>query len=272
MTDRAALFGIEIKNVSHTFHGEAGSVPALADINLSIEPGEIFCVVGPSGCGKTTLLNMIAGLARAEHGDILVNDRPVVRPHPERGVVFQQYALFPWMTAQANVEFGLRLQKVPRSERGDIARRYLGLVGLGGFEKAFPRELSGGMKQRVAIARAYAVRPRVLLLDEPFGALDAQTRAALQEDLLRTWATERTTIFFITHDVDEAVFLGHRVAVMTARPGRIREIVPIGIEHPRTQDTKLSPAFAGLRNHIWKEVFEEYRAAEAQRQTPATHD
>jgi NitT/TauT family transport system ATP-binding protein len=256
---------IEIREVSHTFRGRARQVEALRDVSLRLGAGEIFALVGPSGCGKTTLLNLIAGLEACTAGEVVVDGRPVTGPGPDRGVVFQQYALFPWMTARGNVEFGLRLRRVPRAERAEVARRYLDMVGLRGFDHVLPKELSGGMKQRVAIARAYAVRPSVLLMDEPFGALDAQTRAALQEDLLRTWAAERTTILFITHDVEEAVFLAHRVAVMTARPGRIREIVAVDLPHPRSLEIKESAEFVRLKHHIWRGVFEEHRTAEAER-------
>lgn len=176
----------------------------------------------------------------------------------ERGVVFQQYALFPWLTVKKNVEFGLRLKNLPEDEIEEIAMKYIRMVDLEKFTNAYPKELSGGMKQRVAIARAYAVNPEVLLMDEPFGALDAQTRTQLQSELLKTWQEERKTCFFITHDVEEAIILAQRVVIMSARPGRIKEIVEIDIPYPRTQETRMDPTFIELKNFIWSRVYQEY--------------
>ncbi|WP_068786273.1 ABC transporter ATP-binding protein [Paenibacillus phocaensis] len=249
---------IEIENLSKVFQGRSGAVTALQNTQLTIGQNEFVCVVGPSGCGKTTLLNIIAGLENATTGTVKVENRIVTGPGKERGVVFQQYALFPWKTVLKNVEFGLKLRGLGAKERRERAEKYLELVGLKDFANAYPKELSGGMKQRVAIARAYAVEPEVLLMDEPFGALDAQTRAQLQEELLKTWEKEKRTIFFITHDVEEAVILAQRVIIMSARPGRIKEIIDVDIPYPRTQETKLSDRFVEIKNEIWSKVYKEY--------------
>jgi len=240
------------------YQGRSGAVTALQNTQLTIGQNEFVCVVGPSGCGKTTLLNIIAGLESATTGTVKVENQLVTGPGKERGVVFQQYALFPWKTVLKNVEFGLKLRGLGAKERREKAEKYLELVGLKDFAHAYPKELSGGMKQRVAIARAYAVEPEVLLMDEPFGALDAQTRAQLQEELLNTWEKEKRTIFFITHDVEEAVILAQRVIIMSARPGRIKEIVDVDIPYPRTQETKLSDRFVEIKNEIWAKVYKEY--------------
>ncbi|MEG0214781.1 MAG: ABC transporter ATP-binding protein, partial [Hungatella sp.] len=223
-----------------------------------IKENEFVCVVGPSGCGKSTLLNIIAGLLDATSGCVEVDGKVVDGPGPERGVVFQQYALFPWLTVLKNVQFGLKLQGKSEEESKAEAMKYLKMVDLEQFAESYPKELSGGMKQRVAIARAYAVNPQVLLMDEPFGALDAQTRTQLQSELLNTWEKEMKTCFFITHDVDEAIILAQRVVIMSARPGRIKEIVDINIPYPRTQETKMTKEFLDLKNYIWSQVYQEY--------------
>ncbi|WP_088227087.1 ABC transporter ATP-binding protein [Desulfosporosinus sp. FKB] len=249
---------IEIKNLSKIYQARTGQLVALQDVNLDIADNEFVCVVGPSGCGKTTLLNIIAGLEKQTEGSVLVDGKPINGPGRERGVVFQQYALFPWKTVLKNVEFGLKLKGLGKQERQEKAERYLELVGLKDFAHAYPKELSGGMRQRVAIARAYAVEPEVLLMDEPFGAVDAQTRSQLQEELLQTWQTEKRTCFFITHDVEEAVILAQRVIIMSARPGRVKEIIPVDIPYPRDQATKLSSEFVEIKNEIWSKVYREY--------------
>jgi NitT/TauT family transport system ATP-binding protein len=240
------------------FSGRSGDLMALDNVSLDIEENEFVCIVGPSGCGKSTMLNVIAGLEKPSSGKILVDDTEISGPGPERGVIFQQYALFAWLTVEKNVEYGLMIKKVPRSERKNIVKKYIDMVGLSDFTKAYPKELSGGMKQRVAIARAYANNPEILLLDEPFGALDAQTRSQLQEDLLNTWETEKKTCFFITHDVEEAVLLAQRIVIMSTRPGRIKEIVKVDIPYPRNQKTKLSKEFNDTKNYIWEQVYQEY--------------
>ena len=212
---------VKIDNVRRVFNTRNGEMIALNGVSLDIMENEFICVVGPSGCGKSTLLNIIAGLLEPTSGKVYCDGKEVTGTGTERGVVFQQYALFPWMTVKKNVMFG-------------------------------------GMKQGVAIARAYAVNPSILLMDEPFGALDAQTRTQLQTELLETWEKERKTCFFITHDVDEAIILAQKVIIMSARPGRIKEIVDINIPYPRTQETKMTPEFLELKNHIWSQVYQEY--------------
>ncbi|WP_079914888.1 ABC transporter ATP-binding protein [Paenibacillus sp. 32352] len=249
---------IEISQLSKVYKGRTGDVTALQNTDLTIGQNEFVCVVGPSGCGKTTLLNIIAGLEDATSGSVKVDGVEVKGPGKERGVVFQQYALFPWKTVLKNVEFGLKLRGLNKQERRETAEKYLEIVGLKDFAHAYPKELSGGMKQRVAIARAYAVQPEVLLMDEPFGALDAQTRAQLQEELLKTWQTEKKTCFFITHDVEEAVILAQKVIIMSARPGRIKEIIDVDIPYPRDQATKLDERFVQIKNEIWSKVYREY--------------
>ena len=249
---------VEIQGVVKKFSTRNGEVIALNGVDLSIRDKEFVCVVGPSGCGKSTLLNIIGGLDIPTSGKVLVDGKEVDGPSPRRGIVFQQYALFPWLTVEANVQFGLKLQGMSREEMDQVTRRDLKVVGLENFAKSYPKELSGGMKQRVAIARAYAVNPEVLLMDEPFGALDAQTRVQLQTELLNTWENEQKTCFFITHDVEEAIILAQRVVIMSARPGRVKDIVDIDIPYPRDQATKMSPRFLELKNDIWGQVYEEY--------------
>ncbi len=245
---------IDIDRVTKVFQKDDRSVTALRDFSLAIAENELVTVVGASGCGKTTLLNAIGGLEQPTGGEIRVGGRAVRGPSPQRGVIFQQYALFPWLTVKANVEFGLKLQRVPKRKRRQIARQYLDLVGLSEFEHALPKELSGGMKQRCAIARAYAVDPAVLLMDEPFGALDSLTRVQLQDQLLTTWEKARKTIFFITHDVEEAVYLSSRVIVMAPRGGRIKEEIGVDLPYPRTPELRLSPRFVEFRNQVWTAV------------------
>ena len=249
---------VQIDKVEKIFNGRSGEMIALNGVSLDIMDNEFVCVVGPSGCGKSTLLNIIAGLMEPTSGAVYVDGKKVEGTGVERGVVFQQYALFPWLTVKKNVEFGLKLKNLPKDQIEEIAMKYIRMVDLEKFANAYPKELSGGMKQRVAIARAYAVNPEVLLMDEPFGALDAQTRTQLQTELLKTWEEERKTCFFITHDVEEAIILAQRVVIMSARPGRIKEIVNIDIPHPRTQETRMSPRFMELKNHIWSQVYQEY--------------
>lgn len=252
---------VEIKNVVKKFNTRKGEIIALNGVDLDIAENEFICVVGPSGCGKSTLLNIIAGLDRPTEGEVTVNNQVVEKPGPDRGVIFQQYALFPWLTVQKNVEFGLKLKGYSKEKCAREASKYIEMVGLKDFAHAYPKELSGGMKQRVAIARGYAINPEVLLMDEPFGALDAQTRTQLQSELLHTWQTEKKTCFFITHDVEEAVILSQRVVIMSARPGRIKNIVDIDIPYPRTQETKMTPRFNEIKNEIWSQVYHEYLEA-----------
>lgn len=249
---------LKIDNVRKVFDTRNGEMIALNGVSLDIKENEFICVVGPSGCGKSTLLNIIAGLLEPTSGIVYCDGKEVTGTGTERGVVFQQYALFPWMTVKKNVMFGLNLKGIKGKEAEDIAMKYIKMVQLEDFVNHYPKELSGGMKQRLAIARAYAVNPSVLLMDEPFGALDAQTRTQLQTELLETWEKEQKTCFFITHDVDEAIILAQKVIIMSARPGRIKEIVNIDIPYPRTQETKMTPKFLELKNHIWGQVYQEY--------------
>ena len=254
----AAPVKVQIKNVVKTFSGRNGEMVALNGVSLDIRENEFVCVVGPSGCGKSTLLNIIAGLLEPTSGEVYCDGKLVTGTGTDRGVVFQQYALFPWLTVKKNVKFALEMRGIKGREADELAMKYLEKVDLVKFANHYPKELSGGMKQRVAIARAYAAEPQVLLMDEPFGALDAQTRTQLQSELLETWERDRKTCFFITHDVDEAIILAQKVIVMSARPGRIKEIVDIDIPYPRDQETKMSPRFLELKNHIWSIVYQEY--------------
>ena len=252
------LTKLKIDNVVKEYVGNKGKTIALNGVSLDIKENEFICVVGPSGCGKSTLLNIIAGLLEPTSGAVYLDGKKIEGTGVERGVVFQGYALFPWRTVLKNVMFGLEMKRMPKDQAEKIAKKYIKAVGLEGFEHAYPKELSGGMRQRVAIARAYAADPEVLLLDEPFGALDAQTRVQLQSELLNTWEHEKKTCFFIIHDVDEAIILAQRVIIMSARPGRIKKIVDIDIPYPRTQATKTDPRFLELKTEIWNEVYQEF--------------
>ena len=258
MAGDAGGLKLKIDNVRKVFSTRNGEMVALNGVNLDIYENEFICVVGPSGCGKSTLLNIIAGLTDATSGTVYCNGKAVSGTGTDRGVVFQQYALFPWLTVKKNVMFALEMKGVKGKQAQDLAMQYLAKVDLEKFADHYPKELSGGMKQRVAIARAYAADPEVLLMDEPFGALDAQTRTQLQSELLETWERDQKTCFFITHDVDEAIILAQRVIIMSARPGRIKDIVDIDIPYPRTQETKMTPRFLELKNHIWSQVYQEY--------------
>lgn len=246
---------IQVEDVSRVFALGKEQFVALNRVSLDLAENEFVTVVGPSGCGKSTLMNILAGLDEPTSGTAKVDGKVVDGPGPERGMIFQQYALFPWLTVRKNVEFGLRTAGVPKAERRATAEHFIDLVGLTQFADALPKMLSGGMKQRCAIARAYAVNPSILLMDEPFGALDALTRVRLQEQLLETWTKEKRTVMFITHDVDEAVVLANRVVVMAARPGRIYDIVDIDLPYPRTEEVRMSSRFAELRNRIWHSVY-----------------
>jgi len=208
-------------------------VTALDGIDLEIGGTEFLTILGPSGCGKTTLLNIVAGFDHASSGEVLLDGEPIHGPGPDRGVVFQEYALFPWLSVEQNVEFGLRERGVPRAERRERVRQQINSVGLRGFERRYPQELSGGMRQRVALARVLVNDPKILLMDEPFAALDAQTRTIMQQELLNVWSAERRTAIFITHNIEEAILLGDRVVVLTARPGRIKEMVDVSLPRPR---------------------------------------
>nr|WP_322761894.1 ABC transporter ATP-binding protein [Frankia sp. Cr2] len=261
---------IEFQRVTKNFtirtdtrsRGTSSEFTAISEVDLDIRSGEFLVLVGPSGCGKSTLLDLLGGLTRPSSGRILVDGVPVSGPGLDRGIVFQQYALFPWRTALGNIEFGLEAKRVPRSERSARAKSYLDLVGLTGFERRYPHELSGGMKQRVAIARSLAYDPAVLLMDEPFAALDAQTRETLQDELLRIWAKTRKTILFITHSIDEAVYLGQRVAVMTSRPGRIKQIIDVPPAGTASDDPRSDPEFVRYRHLVWELLHDEVTKAQ----------
>ena len=234
-----------------------GSVTAIDHVNLEVKDGEFVMIVGPSGCGKTTLINILGGLNTPSSGQVLLDGRPVEGPGADRGMVFQGYSLFPWLSVQKNVEFGLKMKKVPKDERSQIAKKYIELVGLTGFEQALPKQLSGGMKQRVAIARTLANEPEILLMDEPFGALDAQTRVVMQELLADISKKTKTTILFITHDIDEAVLLGDRIYVMSRRPGTVRAVLDVDLPGERTHESLVLPEFLQIKKQImdmlWKE-------------------
>ncbi|MDR2368312.1 MAG: ABC transporter ATP-binding protein [Deltaproteobacteria bacterium] len=232
-----------------------GDFLALESFSLNVAAGEFVSIVGPSGCGKSTLLNIVAGLARADGGQIFIDGKAVTGPALDRGIVMQGYALFPWRTVRKNVEFGLEMKGLAARERKEVSQRFIELVNLEGFEDRYPYELSGGMKQRVAIARALAYDPEVLLMDEPFAAVDAQTREMLQDELMRIWEKTGKTILFVTHGIDEAVILADRVVVMGANPGRIRAVIDIGLGRPRTnQEIRLSPAYGEIRQRVWESL------------------
>jgi len=238
---------LEIRGLYKLFYSDGKEMEALHNINLSIEENEFVCFIGPSGCGKTTLLRIIAGLEEPSSGTVTLAGDPIKGPGPERGMVFQEYSLFPWRTVLDNVAFGLELKGVPAAERQARGRQYLKMVGLERFEARYPHELSGGMKQRVAIARALVNDPRALLMDEPFGALDAQTRNIMQSELLRIWEEKRKTVVFVTHSVDEAIYLADRIVIMSARPGRIKDIIEISLPRPRN---RTSSAVNQIRDRI----------------------
>ena len=253
---------VDIKGVSKTYPGDRQAVQALQTVNLSIKTGEFVSIVGPSGCGKSTLLYVVGGFLPAA-GEVLVDGKAIAGPGIDRGEVFQEYALFPWLTVRNNILYGLERGGLPADERARITDRLIGVIGLNGFEDRYPRELSGGMKQRVAIARTLACDPSILLLDEPFGALDAQTREVMQDELLRIWLETRKTVLMITHDVSEAVYLSNRICVMSARPGKIVEEFTIDLDRtiPREQ-LFTSDAFNKVRNEVWISVRKQALAAQ----------
>ena len=246
---------IQISGVGQVFKTSGGEVVALSDVSLDIKPGRFVVLVGPSGCGKSTLLMMLAGLREQTSGTILINGAPIAAPDPNRvGVVFQEASLFPWLTAEDNVEFPLALRGVAKSERRAKAEEMLKLVGLEGFGKRHPHELSGGMKQRVSIARGLVQDPPVLLMDEPFAALDEQTRMTMGDELLQIWAATGKTVVFVTHSLTEAVYLADEVAVMSARPGRIVDLLQVQLPRPRTYEMLSGDAFGSLRDRIWRHI------------------
>ena len=246
---------LEVRQLSKVFFEQNDprkpALVALYNVSLTVRRNEFISLLGPSGCGKTTLIRIIAGLLASDRGEVLVENRPVTGPGRDRCMVFQQFGLLPWRTVLANVEFALEIDGVSREERAAVARRYLDLVGLNGFEHYYPHQISGGMQQRVGIARALSKQPDILLMDEPFGALDAQTREQLQEELLKIWGQTDTTVIFVTHSIDEAIYLSDRVIVMQARPGRVKEEFSVDLPRPRWEgDVKADPRFAQLRARL----------------------
>lgn len=242
---------IEAVHVQKLYKGRKNSTLAMDDCNLEVLHNEFVCIVGPSGCGKSTLLRMLAGLDFPSSGQILVNDKPVKGPGADRGMVFQTYTLFPWKTVEQNIAFGFKYNKnIPKEKQSGIVDKYLKLIGLEEFRKSYPKELSGGMKQRVAIARSLANSPEVLLMDEPFGALDSQTKSSMQLLLRKIWQQEKPTVAFVTHDIEEAVFLATKIYVMSARPGHVKEVVDILLPYDRTLDLKDTPEFINLRKYV----------------------
>jgi NitT/TauT family transport system ATP-binding protein len=252
---------LELRNVDMVFGAGEGRVQAVKDVSLHVQPGEFVSLIGPSGCGKSSLLGVVAGFTKPTSGSATLNGIPIKKPSSERGVVFQQYSLFPWMNVRKNVEFGLRMSGTPRKQREEVARSLLKLAGLSGFAEHYPDQLSGGMKQRIGIVRALATSPEVLLMDEPFGALDTQTRAVMQEILTDMWQQFRISVLFITHDIEESVFLSDRVYVMTARPGRIKAEMKTPLPRPRTAEMTALPAFGELVNELKALIREESLAA-----------
>ena len=248
---------LAIDHVSVIYPKRGGAVTALEDVSIEVNDGQFVSIVGASGCGKSTLLNVVGGLVAPTSGQVLVDGEPIRGPGADRGMVFQSYTLYPWLTVRKNVEFGLSLRHVPRAERRRVANELLAVVRLQGFEDAYPKALSGGMKQRVAIARVLANEPSVLLMDEPFGALDAQTRTVMQELLLDLWERLRTTVLFVTHDIDEAVFLSEVVYVLSNRPGRVRRRLEIDLPRPRTFETMGTSEFTAYKREILSLIHEE---------------
>jgi NitT/TauT family transport system ATP-binding protein len=257
---------ITFKAVSKEYDVGGGSLKVVDDVSFTIRDGEFVALVGPSGCGKTTMMNMVAGFVTPTRGDVLLDGKTISGPGPERGVMFQEYGVFPWLTVAQNIEFGLKLgaNRASAAERREICEKYLALMRLADFRDAYPKTLSGGMRQRVALARAYAVKPEFLLMDEPFGALDAQTRSAMQNLLLEVLQTEGKTVMMITHSVDEALYLASRVVVISARPARIRKIIDVPFAYPRQEALHETPEFAEMRSEIRDLVMQEYAAQERQ--------
>lgn len=241
---------IYVKDLQKIYHSAKGDTVAMKDVNINILENEFVCIVGPSGCGKSTLLRMVAGLDEATTGQIVIKDRNIIGPGSDRGMVFQAYTLFPWMTVADNIKFGLKLRKIPAKEQEEITDRYLRVIKLDNFRNNYPRELSGGMKQRVAIARALANSPEVLLMDEPFSALDPQTRADMQLLIRQIWQVEKPTIMFVTHDIEEAIFLSSKIYVLTSRPGTVKKEVPVILPYERELSLKDSERFIQIRKEV----------------------
>jgi NitT/TauT family transport system ATP-binding protein len=256
--DKRMANDLRYENVTMRFEGRAGAVQALDPFEFHVDASEFLVIVGPSGCGKSTLLHLTAGLYKPPTGRILLGGEEIRDPGPDKAIVFQSFSLFPWKTVHGNIDFGLRINGMPEVERKEQIARAIRLIGLDGFENHYPRQLSGGMQQRVAIARSFVLKPRAMLMDEPFAALDAQNRQLMQEELVRIWQTQRPTVLFVTHSVEEAVFLADRVIVMTKRPGRIKEVLEVakvaGAQHWRSapfDDVIRRSEFQELRAHVW---------------------
>jgi NitT/TauT family transport system ATP-binding protein len=264
---------VAFERVSVSFPSQGGGLMQIVDdVSYAIHDREFVSVIGPSGCGKTTMMNIVAGFVQPSAGQVTLDGKPIEKPGPDRGVIFQEYGVFPWLTVKQNIAFGLnlRVNRVTAEAREEICQRYMSLMGLAEFADAWPRMLSGGMRQRLALARAYAVKPEFLLMDEPFGALDAQTRSAMQNLLLEVLAAEDKTVMLITHSVEEAIYLSNRIIVMTARPTRIREIIEVPFAHPRGDALHESREFGELRAHVRNLVMQEYAQQARQRQTEVT--
>ena len=234
------------------FRSQPKDIQALDSISLSMKEQEFYCLIGHSGCGKSTLLRIIDGLIKPTSGEVRIKGELINQPGWDRGMVFQHFNLLPWRTVLGNIEFGLENRKVPRREQRERAMRYISMVGLDGFEHAYPSQLSGGMQQRVGLARALAIEPEILLMDEPLGSLDAQTREVMQAELMRIWSIEKRTVLFVTHDIEEAIFLADRVIVMSQRPGRVVEIIDVDFPRPREENLRTLPAFTEMRSRIWQ--------------------
>lgn len=255
---------LSIQGVSRTFQGAKGqSTQALLPVDFQVQENDFVTILGPSGCGKSTMLRIVAGLDFPTTGRVLLDGQPVDGPGADRGMVFQSYTLFPWLTIEQNIRFGLRERGMPEAQQKERAAYFIAKVGLRGFEQHYPKQLSGGMQQRTAIARALANDPKILLMDEPFGALDNQTRVLMQELLLGIWEAERKTVLFVTHDIDEAIFMANRVAVFSARPGRIKSEIAVDLPHPRHYTLKTSPEFMDLKARLTEEIRAEAMAAHA---------
>jgi NitT/TauT family transport system ATP-binding protein len=247
---------IELHGVEKVYQTAQGEVEALSDIDLSVEEGEFLCIIGPSGCGKSTLLRILAGLYQQSTGEVVIHTNGA-SSRPANAVVFQEYAIFPWRTVSENVIFGLEMRGIPRAERTERTEQYLNKVGLTQFANHYPYQLSGGMKQRVALARALATDPEILLMDEPFGALDAQTRTVLQEELVRIWEEEQKTVVYVTHSIEEAIMLGDRIILMTARPGKIKSTYEVNLPRPRKLELRTTPEYNQLAQVLWEDLVEE---------------
>lgn len=258
----------QVTKVFATSRGNA--IMAIKNLSLDVEEGEFLCLLGASGCGKTTMINMFAGFTQPTSGQVLLRGQPITRIEPRCGMVFQSYALFPWKTVRGNVEFALKMRRVPAAERRRVAERFIDMVKLNGFEDNYPTELSGGMQQRVTLARILVANPEVLLMDEPFAALDAMTRQVMQEELLAIQEQNRKTVVFITHNIDEALILADRIVVLSARPGRVKAIVENDLPRPRHVTTQLTPQYSALKTELWQYVEEEVRKhVEADRPPPS---